>query len=51
LVAGPDRDYLWILARDRQLPPEIREQLLVRARELGFDTQKLIWVSHNRRDG
>lgn len=51
LVAGPDRDYLWILARDRQLPPEIREQLLMRARELGFDTQKLIWVSHNRRDG
>jgi apolipoprotein D and lipocalin family protein len=51
MVAGPDRDYLWILARERQLPGEIREQLLSRARELGFDTQKLIWVSHNRHDG
>ena len=50
MVAGPDRDYLWILARDRQLSAEIREQLLARARELGFDTQKLIWVSQNRRD-
>ena len=51
MVAGPDRDYLWILGRDRQLPAEIREQLLTKARELGFDTQKLIWVSHDRRDG
>lgn len=50
MVSGPDRDFLWILARDRQLPAEIREQLLTRARELGFDTQKLIWVSQNRRD-
>ena len=51
MVAGPDRDYLWILARDHQLPAGIREQLLTRAGELGFDTKKLIWVSHNRRDG
>jgi apolipoprotein D and lipocalin family protein len=51
MVAGPDRDYLWILARDRQLPPEIQDQLLKLARELGFEGQNLIWVSHNRRDG
>ena len=50
MVAGPDRNYLWILARDRQLSPEVKTQLLEQAGELGFDTQKLIWVSQSRRD-
>lgn len=50
LVAGPDRDYLWILARDKTLAPEIREQLIAQARALGFATDKLIWVEHQRTD-
>lgn len=50
LVAGPDRDYLWILARDRTLPAEVREQLVSKAQALGFATEKLIWVEHNRTD-
>lgn len=44
LVAGPDRDYLWILARDPRLDDAVRQQLLKKASELGFDVQKLIWV-------
>ncbi|MCB1941230.1 MAG: lipocalin family protein, partial [Candidatus Accumulibacter sp.] len=51
LVVGPSRDYLWILARQRQLPGALREQLLARAGELGFDTSRLIWVSQDRPDG
>lgn len=51
LVAGPDRDYLWILSRDKTLPAEVREQLLSQARALGFATDKLIWVDHQRSDG
>lgn len=50
LVAGPDRDYLWILARDKTLPAGIREQLISQARALGFATDKLIWVDHRRVD-
>ena len=50
MVAGPDRDYLWILARDRQLPDELRRQLLERARGLGIPTDRLIWVSQQRKD-
>jgi len=50
LVAGPDRDYLWILARDKSLPAEVREQLLSQARALGFATDKLIWVEQKRTD-
>ena len=50
LVAGPDRDYLWILARDKTLPAEVREQLVSQARALGFATDKLIWVKQTRTD-
>ncbi len=50
LVAGPDRDYLWILARNKVLAPAIREQLVAEAKKMGFATDKLIWVEHNRTD-
>lgn len=50
LVAGPDRDYLWILSREKTLSAEVRQQLLGQARALGFATDKLIWVDHQRTD-
>ena len=50
LVMGPSRDYFWILARDRQLSDELRRQLLERARGLGIPTDRLIWVSQQRKD-
>ena len=50
LVCGPDRDYLWILARDKQLPADVRSGLLRQARELGLDVDKLIWVEQTRAD-
>jgi apolipoprotein D and lipocalin family protein len=46
MVAGPNRDYLWILARDRQLDPDTLAILVERARSLGFVTDKLIYVEH-----
>ena len=51
MVSGPNREYLWILARERELPAAIREQLVARASALGFNPKALIWVSHERRDG
>jgi apolipoprotein D and lipocalin family protein len=48
LVAGPDRDYLWILARSPQLDPETLAALVGRAKEMGFATDKLIYVEHSR---
>jgi len=48
MVAGPDRDYLWILARDPKLNQEVLDTLLSKARELGFDTAKLIWVNQSK---
>lgn len=50
LVAGPNRDYLWILARNKTLSPTIRDQLVSQAKKMGFATDKLIWVGHTRAD-
>lgn len=46
VVAGPDRGYLWILARDRQLDTATLAILVERARGWGFATDKLIYVEH-----
>lgn len=46
MVAGPNRDYLWILARTPQLPSAVRDALVLQAKQSGFATDALIWVSH-----
>ena len=46
LVCGPSRDYLWILARTRQLDETIIQHLITTAKSLNFDTDKLIRVDH-----
>lgn len=45
MVAGPSRSYLWLLARRPEVSPELRERFLARARELGFDTSRIEFVS------
>jgi apolipoprotein D and lipocalin family protein len=46
LVSGPDKSYLWILARDPVLKEDIKSILIAKAAALGFDTSKLIFVEH-----
>ncbi len=46
LVAGPDRDYLWILSRTPQMESDTETRLRQRAAELGFPTDELIDVVH-----
>jgi len=45
LVAGPSRSYLWILARRPDPAKDEVERLVARARDLGFDTGALVYVS------
>jgi len=47
LVCGPDKSYLWILARGPKIEKDIKDILLAKAAALGFDTSKLIFVDHN----
>lgn len=46
LVCGPDRSYLWILAREKQLDKATIDQLLDKARQAGFAVEQLIFVDH-----
>jgi len=47
LVCGPDKSYLWILARSPEIKEDIENILIAKASALGFDTGKLIFVDHD----
>ncbi|SRR6056297_21857 len=47
LVAGPNRSYLWILAREPSLPPSTLDELKTGIRDAGFDPKNLIMVDHD----
>lgn len=47
LVCGPDKSYLWILARRPQVDRVVLNALMKEAAAAGFDTSKLIFVDHD----
>ncbi|SNR74922.1 apolipoprotein D and lipocalin family protein [Methylobacillus rhizosphaerae] len=47
MVAGPDRDYLWILSRTPTLSFPIKAELIARAQAWGFNTSELIFVDQS----
>ena len=47
LVCGPDKSYLWLLARGPEIDQNIKDFLITKATGLGFDTSKLIYVNHD----
>ena len=44
MVCGPDRSYLWILSRYPEMENLILKELVSQAKDLGFETEKLIYV-------
>ena len=46
LVCGPNKSYLWILARQPVLDRPTLGQIVAKASRLGFDTNQLIFVTH-----
>lgn len=48
MVTGPDRSYLWILAREAQLPEALLDELLAKAEAVGYETSELIFVEHDK---
>jgi apolipoprotein D and lipocalin family protein len=47
LVSGPDKSYLWLLSRTPKMDPAVQQRLIGKARALGFDTSKLIYVAQD----
>jgi apolipoprotein D and lipocalin family protein len=51
LVAGPNRSYLWILARSPELDQDTLDALVDKARNLNFPTDELIYVDQTELGG
>ncbi len=47
LVCGPDKSFLWLLARSPKIDEHLKKNLVDKAAILGFDTDKLIYVRHD----
>lgn len=47
-VTGNTHDYLWLLARKPQVSEEVIKKFVKSAKELGFETDKLIYVNQDR---
>ena len=47
LVAGKNLKYLWILAREPDMPEDVKNNYLEIAEEAGYNTEDLLWVEHN----
>jgi apolipoprotein D and lipocalin family protein len=47
-VSGPDSSYLWLLSRTPTVNENIIKMFIEKSKELGFDTEKLIYVTHNK---
>ncbi|HNY51174.1 MAG TPA: lipocalin family protein [Smithella sp.] len=47
LVCGPDRSYLWMLARSPKIDDATKNALIAKAASLGFKTDELIFVQHD----
>ena len=46
MVAGPNREYLWILAREPELDASVVDDLVALAASLNFPVDDLIFVEH-----
>jgi apolipoprotein D and lipocalin family protein len=45
LIGSSSEKYLWILSRTPSLKQEILDHILLKARQRGYNTDKLIWVA------
>ncbi|MDQ1324924.1 MAG: apolipoprotein and lipocalin family protein [Campylobacterota bacterium] len=46
LISGPNLSYLWILSRRPQMDEATKKRLIQKAKDAGFDTNRLIFVKH-----
>ncbi|MCC5881152.1 MAG: lipocalin family protein [Halomonas sp.] len=49
LVAGPSRDYLWILSREPELDPDLHANLVERAERMAFPVNEFLRVEQGER--
>lgn len=50
LVVGRNTDYVWFLSRTMEMPEEVKELFVSKAKALGYDTDRLVWVEQGTRE-
>ncbi|MBT1705618.1 lipocalin family protein [Chryseosolibacter indicus] len=48
LVAGESLKYLWLLSRKTTMPEKVKQEYLKKAKSLGYNTEELVWVEHDK---
>ena len=48
LIAGSNLKYLWLLSRKTVMPKNVISKYLKIAQEIGYNTDDLIWVEHDK---
>ena len=49
LIAGESLDYMWILSRKPSIPEDIKKEYLNKAASVGYKTENLVWVEHDKK--
>lgn len=47
LVFGQNTDYIWILSRNKTIPENVKIKFLAKAKEAGYDLNRLVWTEHD----
>ena len=47
LVGTPNREYLWILSRSKEMDQKTKERLIQKSQSLGFNTSDIVWTIHD----
>jgi apolipoprotein D and lipocalin family protein len=45
LIFGESTDYIWILSRHKTIPASTKEKMLAKAKEHGYDLNRLVWTA------
>lgn len=48
LVVGENTKYMWILSRTTTIPESVKQAYVQKAKAIGFQTEDLVWVKHDR---
>lgn len=48
LIAGASLKYLWILSRETSIPNDIKESYLKISQGIGYNTDNLLWIKHDK---
>jgi apolipoprotein D and lipocalin family protein len=47
IIARDDRDYVWIMSREKKIEQKTLEQLVKKIETDGYDIKKIRWIEHS----